>query len=127
MITILVSLSLIASPGVVQTIAFESSNQTIEAQTYVASTLVNRAKRRNTSLEREAFRPWQYSCNNTGVHLKPRTKTELARARLALEAAISNPKPVTHYFDDSIKPPRWAAKLTFVKKIGRLNFYRNNN
>ena len=124
MISILVSLSLVISPGVVQTVAKEASNQSIEAQTYVASTLVNRAKRRGSSLEREAFRPWQYSCNNSGVHLKPRTKTELARARLALEAAISNPAPVTHYFDDSIKKPTWAAKLTFVKKIGRLNFYR---
>lgn len=29
-----------------------------------------------------------------------------------------------HYFDDSIRSPKWAAPEKFVTKIDRLNFYR---
>ena len=37
-----------------------------------------------------------------------------------------NVEGATHYFDDSIAPPRWASRMTATVKLGRLNFFRES-
>jgi N-acetylmuramoyl-L-alanine amidase len=45
-------------------------------------------------------------------------------AEWVLNGTVANPMPgADSYFDDSIKPPKWATPETFVGKIGRISFY----
>ena len=45
-------------------------------------------------------------------------------AQMVLKGTLDDiTQGATHYFDDSIKPPSWAAPNKFTVKIGRLNFY----
>jgi N-acetylmuramoyl-L-alanine amidase len=41
-----------------------------------------------------------------------------------INEVVKNPVPgADSFYDDSISPPRWATKDTFVAKIGRMNFH----
>jgi N-acetylmuramoyl-L-alanine amidase len=83
--------------------------------------------------------PWQYSSwnldagdwrNRRAMCILDDADSLLQTCRDATQAAIAQTGAdptggATHYFDDSIAPPAWAAKATFTVKIGRLSFYRD--
>lgn len=76
---------------------------------------------------------WQYSsmaAPGDGQLIKypqsgdPQMEQCLQIAEQVISGAVINPFPgADSYYDDSIPPPKWATKDTFVGKIGRLNFH----
>lgn len=45
-------------------------------------------------------------------------------AEWVISGTANNPFPgADSYYDDSIPPPKWATKDTFIGKLGRLNFH----
>lgn len=109
---------------VYKTIAYESSGESLEAQTWVAKVIQNRADRRGTDYERECLRPRQFSCWNEGINskMKKRTSKELEVAKIAWTKAQDLSVNVDHYHDISVNP-YWAKSMKKVKQIGRLVFY----
>lgn len=99
---------------VYQTIAMESASESDTGMYLVASTIVNRAMKRGTSIEGESIRRKQYSCWNDLEWSKAwlgRFYTEKARkrAKKALERAIREPfKGITHYHTLDVSP-YWAV------------------
>lgn len=108
---------------VYETIAREASGESFEAQVWVASVIITRARERNLSYERIVLQPLQFSCWNKGANQRARTTAELESARRAWEVSLTTTYDVNLYHDISVKP-YWASRVTFVKKIGNLLFYK---
>lgn len=121
---LLIAVSAFAESIPVETIAYEASGECFEAQVWVASVIISRAKERRLSFSEVCLQPYQFSCHNKGAKLKPRTEKELQVARQAWEKALKNPYNVNMYHDTSIRPPYWVRKCELVQKIGNLIFYR---
>lgn len=120
---LLIAVSAFAESVPVETIAYEASGECFEAQVWVASVIISRAKERGLSFSEVCLQPYQFSCWNKGAKLKPRTGKELKVARRAWEEALKDPYSVNMYHDVSVTP-YWAKKCELVQKIGRLVFYR---
>ena len=113
---------------VLKTIAMEGANQSLEGQSLIACTLLNRALIRGTTPEVEALRRKQYSCWNDRQwaktwllrHYDSRTR---ARALKAYQDAIKwQGEPITHYHANDIKP-YWAKGKTPALIVGDHMFY----
>ncbi len=106
------------------TVAFESSGESLLAQTYVTRVIKVRAAERGKTSHEIVLAPYQFSCWNKGMKLKKRTGRELYRARQACEAADHLDVKVNLYHDNRVKP-RWtrSKRVKFVRKIGKLSFY----
>lgn len=112
---------------VIETIALESSSESIEAQVMVAQVILTRAEEWNMTLKEVVLQPYQFSCHNKNIRgkMKKRTQKELQIARKALKQARSsmNSLPaVTHYYSGK-RVPYWASSMKFVCQIDRLRFY----
>lgn len=113
---------------VLQTIAMESAND-LEGMPYVASTLINRARKRHTSPQVEALRPKQYSCWNDRKWAKNwlqghYDKTTRSNALKAYQDARNrNLGHYTHYHTANILP-YWAVGQKGVRH-GKHIFYSN--
>lgn len=123
---LLIVISAFAESVPVETIAYEASGECFKAQVWVASVIISRAKERRLSFSEACLQPYQFSCWNKGVRLKPRTERELKVARWAWEEALKNPYNVNMYHDISVKP-YWVKSCKLVQKIGRLVFYRERS
>lgn len=110
-----------AEETAIETIARESSNQPFAAQVAVAEVIKTRMVERKQTAKQVCLAKWQFSCWNKGVRQAPRTRAELATARRAWEAAKAT--GVNLYHDNSVRPS-WAKRVQFVKRIGKLLFYR---
>jgi spore germination cell wall hydrolase CwlJ-like protein len=54
----------------------------------------------------------------------PMFEAALQIAQWVIEGAVHSPFPgADSYYDDSIKPPKWATPETFVGRLGKLNFH----
>lgn len=115
----------------------EARGESEEAQIAVACTVRERVKRPSWwghNWIEVITKKWQYSSiaapNDLQLILYPAAADkEFAMAlRIANEVIGGVIESVaagaTHYFDDSISAPAWATAEKFVRKIGRLNFYR---
>jgi len=84
------------------------------------------------------LKPWQFSCFNQGDPNREKLKNPLFYepfnvwaecyeiAEKVHQGEVKDPtEGATHYFDEAIKrkPPSWAKKLKFKKKIGDFYFY----
>ena len=112
---------------VVETIAFESSGESFEAQVMVAQVIITRAKEWGMTLEEVVKQKGQFSCWNSDIFpkLKKRTARELYNASKSLTIALQSTNslpPVTFYYSGK-KVPYWANSVRFVKQIGNLKFY----
>lgn len=115
---------------VLQTIAMEGANQSVEGQMLIASTILNRARIRHTTPEVEAIRPFQYSCWNDrrwaktwlSRHYDRQTRlSALSAYHEAINAKEGYPV-LTHYHTISIKP-YWAKGRKPDVVIGQHAFY----
>ena len=114
-----------SSPDTVtQTIAYESSGESFEAQAWVANVIRTRAEERKLTPSQVCLQRRQFSCWNKGANLTPRTAGELRTAAKAWQASEAMPRNVNLYHDISVLP-WWAksSKVTFIRRIGRLMFY----
>lgn len=130
---------------VLQTIAMEGASETIEGQSLIASTLLNRALIRGTTPEIEALRRKQYSCWNMDSKTIKWRQTWLSRhytqkvrlralnayKKAMLDINSTNPKGltknykgVTMYHTKNCKPKWDFSKLERLGQIGAHIFYR---
>lgn len=120
---------------VYQTIAMESASEP-EGMKYVALTLINRARKRGTTPEIEAKRPWQYSCFNDPGWAKrwirafytPKTRHKALIAwgealKLSLKPELQG---IRHYHRFDVHPS-WANGHTPAFRSGSHLFYRGIN
>jgi len=110
-----------ASPIAIMTIAKEASGEPFAAQVAVAEVIKTRMAERRQTAKQVCLAKRQFSSWNKGVHQKPRTARELATARKAWEQATAT--GVNLYHDTTVRPS-WAGRVRFVKRIGKLLFYR---
>ena len=107
---------------VTETIAKEASGEPFEAQILVARVIRVRSEQRRLTPSQVCLQPKQFSCWNKGVKQKPRTKAELDRAAQAWK--LSERGDIVNLYHDISVNPYWVSKVTFVKQIGRLKFYK---
>lgn len=113
----------------------EARGESQLAKTGVAMSIINRVVKPcwwGNTIMKVIFKKWQYSSmtdpNDRQLTSWPEQDdvwTQCIKiADDALNGLLEHPAPgADSYYDDSIKPPKWATKENFVKKIGRLNFH----
>ena len=118
------------SEVVLQTIAMEGANQSLEGQSLIASTLLNRSRISGTTPEIEAKRRKQYSCWNSpkwafswlSRHYDSKARsTALKALEMAINAKEGHTR-LTHYHTRDILP-YWAKGHKPALQIGRHLFY----
>lgn len=126
-----------SAPEIVyQTIAMESASEQ-EGMKYAALTLINRARRRGTSLEVEALRPKQYSCWNgggkwakawLGKHYGVKTRQAALNALETAYKLASDPRfqGIRNYHTINVHPD-WAMGHVPAFRVGSHLFYRGIN
>jgi spore germination cell wall hydrolase CwlJ-like protein len=110
---------------VIQTIAYESSNQSFEGQVAVANTILTRAEMSGTTIFDVVTKPKQFSCWIEKQERKL-TPKELLLAEKALLYASRNRQNITHYHTRSIRP-KWSKKLHRVLILDDHIFYFDEN
>jgi spore germination cell wall hydrolase CwlJ-like protein len=122
---------------VARTLDGEAGNQGYAGQQGVANVIQNRivlvwqgeTTARGVCLHRLQFDCWSPGVDRNRImasgYIPP--SQCLLIARTALNGTLTDiTQGATHYFDDSIEPPIWAAPARFTVKIGSLNFYNLN-
>jgi len=113
-------------------IYFEGRGEPREGQVAIAHVILNRVERRDASIKDIVRAPWQFSWLNPGEKrpvlddlpaLLDCTKVAMDCLNERLDG--KDFFGADHYFADYIKPPEWAAKLKFVKKVGKHMFYKD--
>ncbi len=118
----------------------EARGEIKEAKIGVGSVVKNRAEHPGwwgKTLHDVILKPWQFSSfnyndPNRGKLLFPLKHESneiwdecyLVSNGILNREIADNTQMSDHYFDDSIKPPKWADPKKKTVKIGRLNFYR---
>jgi len=118
----------------------EARGESREAKIGVAHVAKNRADNPRwwgKTLKTVILKPYQFSCflpndPNAGKLLLPLKYESAETWDECFEVATGvmageipdNTQTSDSYFDDSIRPPRWAEERHKTVKIGRLNFYR---
>lgn len=112
----------------------ESDEGVVAVMCTVRERVNNAAKWEGTDYVDCITRAWQYSSISDPNDRQLTYFPKLGDARFfsfidlavaVIENRIPHPAPrADSYFDDSIKPPNWATPDKFIKKIGRLNFYK---
>ncbi len=117
-----------------RTLWAECRGEPEEGQRAVAHVLLNRLKDGRAffgkTLAGICLRPFQFSCWNHNDPQRDRmallTEQQLAPQLHILNLARVQADPTKgalYYYSDSMAtPPSWAAKMTFIVKIGRHNF-----
>lgn len=122
----------------IETIAYEASDQPIAGQKAVAEVLLNAMHHFNRSIEKEVFYPYRYSCWNhktkKPTQSRKLTKRELFNAACALNLAKESPRTnMLYYMRHDIKKPFWLTqglengRLYEANRIGEHVFYADNN
>ncbi len=114
-------------------IYFEACGEPFEGKVMVGHSIMNRVERRDASVQDIVRQPWQYSWMNPGAaRAKLNDFDALAECMKAAYQCLAeridgkNGFGVDHYFGDYISPPKWASKMTFIRKIGKHLFFRDN-
>ena len=72
--------------------------------------------------------PQQFSCWNGKDSMKIDDENAFNDCKKVAEALLSETQDptsgATHYFNASITTPSWASKMTFIKKVGNHDFYK---
>jgi spore germination cell wall hydrolase CwlJ-like protein len=107
---------------VIQTIAYEASDQSLKGQIAVASTIKRRMVERNKAATEIVLQPYQFSCWENGKPTQTRTlkPKELIMAKKAWESA--RPWKYNHYCRHDCKP-YWIKSAKSSIKIGDHIFY----
>lgn len=124
LITLMIGLTGYAqTPTVYQTIAREASGESLEAQVWVASVIITRARERKLTYDEVCLQKFQFSCWNKGVKQAPRTTKKLKIAEKVWELALNDVKNVNLYCNSDCNP-YWRKKVKFIKTIGKLDFFK---
>jgi len=115
----------------------EARGESAEVKTAVAHVALTRSLRPGwwgRDLMGVLFKKWQFPSltdpNDKQLTTWPRStdqswKDSLSVACDVLDGKLPNPAPWSDsYFDDSISAPDWATPDKFIRKIGRILFYR---
>jgi len=115
----------------------EARGEAIEGKAAVAHVALTRSLRPGwwgRDLMGVLFKKWQFSSltdpNDKQLTTWPEAddpswKDSLSVACDVLDEKLPNPAPwADSYFDDSISAPDWATPDKFIRKIGRILFYR---
>ena len=121
-----------ASDIVVKTIVGEGANQDPEGLYAIASTIVNRARKRGKTLEQIVNQPHQYTGRwrkDLDDFVAKQPPSVLKAAQEALQKAIKNPIPgIDHYMTNRLynspHRPSWTNKMKIFKVIGDHTFLK---
>jgi len=111
-------------------IYFEARGESLEAQTMVGHTVMNRMVNRKLSMREVIKQRKQFSWYNGGeipAIKEPEVLFKCAAAALNCLAERTMGKTwdgVTHYFDDSIEPPYWTSSMEFLGKIDSFSCFK---
>ena len=107
---------------VIDTIVYESSNQSLEGQIAVASVIKTRMKQRRKSALYIVVRPYQFSCWKNGKPTQRRSIKE--KERLVAEKAwsMATVGEFNHYCRYDCKPS-WIKAAKSSERIGSHVFY----
>ena len=107
---------------VIDTIAYEASNQSFDGQVAVASVIKRRMVERKKTAIQIVMQPHQFSCWKNGKPTQKRTISEKER-KMALKAwKASKPWKYNHYCRHDCKP-YWIKKTKSSITIGEHVFY----
>jgi spore germination cell wall hydrolase CwlJ-like protein len=107
---------------VLQTIAYEASDQSLKGQIAVASTIKRRMVERNKAATEIVLQPYQFSCWKNG---KPTQKRKIKQSELNVARkawALAKPWKYNHYCRFDCKPS-WIKKAKSKLRIGEHVFY----
>ena len=110
----------------------EAANQGEEGMWHVASVMVNRARLRGTTTDKEVNKPFQFSARmrtDLDQFVAKQPPEVLAAARRAIARASEAPSSdATHYMTANLygskKRPSWAGKMQVVGQVGDHVFLR---
>lgn len=113
-------------------IYFEARNQSEEGMLAVGHVIMNRVEQRNASLEAVVRAPYQFSWTNKNDPQKRIINDMDALVKAAniatkvLEERMNGKDfwQADHYFNWKEVLPKWADKMTFIKRIDDHDFYK---
>ena len=112
----------------VKTIAYEASNQPLEAQIAVGIVIRNRMIERCKTSRQVCLEPYQFSCWKNGKPTQRRKlkQKEIEEAELAWEYSANQKNFPANLYHDISCEPYWTKSrdVTFIRQIGDLKFYR---
>ena len=108
----------------------EARGEPIEGRIAIGHIVLNRCLKHGVSVKDVILKPWQFSWHN---HNSYPAITDMVALQKSLEIPdmVINERlsgkdlwRADHYFNPSIALPSWAEKMTFIKRIGNHDFYR---
>lgn len=110
----------------------EARGESFEAQRAVAHVIRNRAadeKRWPDSIRGVILQPWQFSSFNAKDPNVSKYPDESDKSWDSCKRAVASTLPdptngANHYFDDSIKAPKWADPRCITAVIDSFSFYK---
>lgn len=113
-------------------IYFEGRGEPREGQIAIAHVIMNRVERRDASIKDIVRAPWQFSWLNPGAKrpVLDDLQALLNCTKSALECLNERLDGkdffgADHYYADYIAAPAWAAKMKFIKRVGKHLFYKS--
>ncbi len=107
---------------VIETIIYESSNQSFKGQVAVASVIKTRMKQRRKTAKQIILQPKQISCWKNGKPTQKRSIKERERKTAIKAWNKSKPSKFNHYCRFDCKP-YWIKKAKSSVRIGSHIFY----
>ena len=115
---------------------FEARGEEQVGQKAIVHTILNRVDKRHLSIEEVIKERYQFSWyNQVSIEGKKfpaiNDWASMLKCGQAVQIALEertrgeNLKHVDHYFNPNEVLPTWAAKMVFVARIGRHDFYRS--
>lgn len=110
---------------------FEARGESHEGRIAICHVVLNRAHRRNQTVEQVIRAAKQFSWYNGGEVPAIKYPMELIKCASSVVAAFGerlqgkNLFGSDHYFNPSIVRPPWAAKMTRTCTVGNHEFYRS--
>ena len=108
----------------------EARGESIAGQIAIGHVVINRCQKHGVTVKEVILKPWQFSWHNRDSYPAITDMVSLEKS-LEIPDMIINERlsgkdlwRADHYFNPKIVLPSWAAKMTFIKRIGNHDFYR---
>ncbi|CAL8108155.1 unnamed protein product [Orchesella dallaii] len=112
-----------------KTIYAEARGEPLEGQRWVGHVIMNRAEMRGMSIADVCLQPSQFECWNNRDDIKIKDRHSYSVAKEVASEVMNRRRDPTGGCDHYNNPdkegyPGWTRRVTFVRKIGNHNFYK---